>query len=127
MSKLMDIFSRSQTYRDDLELFVRLGLPVFDVTDQEWHDLGTVQQGVSAVKVSVLCAPAQFWKFEISNAGDGSKYDIVLETGSGMLVDYWPTVEQICGGMLVISSWVQTMKYDFKTGKRTPVVPAPAK
>jgi len=96
----------AETYDLDLPLFRRLGLKPFKTESRDYIDVGTtIEHNGATVHVSVCCLPAQFWRFEIKNAGDGEpRRNCVISTGSGALVDYWPFIEQILNNMLVIES-----------------------
>lgn len=96
----------ARTYDWDIPLFAELGLKSFVIEERSWDfvDVGTVERNGATVHVSVACAPAQFWRFVIKNAGDGNRKDYVISTGSGNLSKYWPFIEQILDNMIVIKS-----------------------
>lgn len=92
----------SKTYPWDYDIFVKLGLPNFIIKDQDKHLLGVYKHPDyedAFVEISVTCMPAQFWHFKIITAED-QMYNV--DTGSGSLSEYWPSIELILQGMLVI-------------------------
>jgi len=104
----MNVFNEVSTYICDLPLFSKLRLTPFHkhMRDaRDYFDVGTVVHDEATVAVSVCCLPAMFWRFEIKRAGDGTpQRNYVISTGSGTLEDYWPFIEQILTGMLVVES-----------------------
>jgi hypothetical protein len=95
------LFDCGETYDWDLPLFRKLGLQPFDVEVWQKHFVGEVRmENGSTVKVWVECAPAQFWTFEITSGETGDV--TTLGTGSGNLNEYWPFVEKVADGMIVV-------------------------
>ena len=94
----LNIFG-SSTYSEDLNLVQELGLNVLDEVDNGEYYLGEVEGDFYTVKVWVTTAPAQFYQFEIT---DPRGKVIWLNTGSGSLTAYWPSVVLIAQGMLVV-------------------------
>lgn len=91
------------TYGTDIVLFKRLGLKQFrNIPHGAPHFVGDVVTDCGSVKVTVTAWPAQFWRFEITSKE--AKNLTVLETGSGGLAAYWPIVEKILDGMVVVES-----------------------
>jgi len=91
------------TYGTDVVLFKRLGLKQFrDIPHATPYFVGDVTTDRGSVKVTVTAWPAQFWCFEITSKE--SKKLTVIETGSGGLYAYWPVVEKILDGMVVVES-----------------------
>jgi hypothetical protein len=106
-------------YDEDAGLMQSLGLRTTDF-GREWTDLGTVSRKNATIKVEVAATPANFWRFTVTTKESTS--DIVrdriittplpdkvylLSTGTGMFIDYWPTVEMVAGHMLVIDMVAQ--------------------
>lgn len=66
--------------------------------------LGTVSnqpgwQADTLVHIDVCFMPAVFWRFTVhSNTVD--VHNGILSTGSGSLLDFWPTVNQGCAGSI---------------------------
>lgn len=90
------------TYPWDYDLFDKLGLPRFTIKDRNKQLLGVYRHPDyenACVEISVTCMPAQFWHFKIITA-EGQIYNV--NTGSGSLSTYWPSIELIFEGMLVI-------------------------
>lgn len=84
--------------QDDSWLLYQLGLP-FDWRNDGWNyrEIGTINLHDGTVKISCMAIPSMFWKFEIITCED-HKY--TLSTGSGNLVDFWPSVVLVVKGML---------------------------
>jgi hypothetical protein len=98
-----DFFRRARTYKDDLPLFEDLGFDPFDTTSNNEMYLGEYKLpgfDRASIKVSVTCMPAMFWEFEIV-VEDGRT--VVLETGSGKLLDYWPVAMLIARDMIQVT------------------------
>ncbi len=97
----MNIFFKDiKPYSQDLNLFHKLGFDIFNINDHEEHLVGEYKfptDEPSKVKVFVTCMPAQFWRFEILNH---SGEQINISTGSGLLTDYWNSVEKFATGLI---------------------------
>jgi len=94
------ILGPSRAYPADIELFIRLGLKPFSVDSRDEFFVGeyklpNYEEERVSVKIFVTCLPAQFWRFEVQTA-DNEKYEI--KTGSGKLIDYWPSVLLVAEG-----------------------------
>jgi hypothetical protein len=96
-------------YRQDHELLRRLGFdPERKLESHEDNVLGTYEHHYDGkpevayrVTVSVYPMPAQFWTFDIEpETTDGKPCRV--STGSGSLIDYWPTIELLASGMITV-------------------------
>lgn len=103
------------THNGDARLAAELGLadtiesssesPI-GACSEDYVDMGTVDlrypdedEPYARVKVEVWAMPAQFYRFTIDILrGDGRGG--VIDTGSGGLSTYWPTVKMIAEGMI---------------------------
>jgi hypothetical protein len=90
------------TYARDKTLFRELGLKTFSNISGDYYVGEVLFPGGSKIKIWVCAAPAQFWKFEIYDKE--SKRTTIASTGSGGLVDFWPTVKLMAENMFVIDS-----------------------
>ena len=89
----------SSTYDKDLPLFRKLGLEVFRDLPNGTYNLGTVKgKGGGEAEVLVKLWPAMFFGFHITSS-EGEKF--VVNTGSGSLTDFWPSVELVMDSMFV--------------------------
>lgn len=96
-----------RVYGKDAELWAELGLPRRAAAN-EWVDLGTVEHRPGGpdekvwaeIRIEACAMPARFWRFTIEGAIE-DVHPITLETGSGTLSDFWPTVLLFAGGLLV--------------------------
>jgi len=99
--KNMNIFYNG-TYREDYELFDKLGLSRFDTNNKEEIFVGEYKlpyYEYTKIKIYVSFAPAQFWRFYVETE-DGKKINI--ETGSGSLSDYWNMVLKVAEDMFIV-------------------------
>lgn len=94
------LFRNATTYEVDKPLFRKLGFKEFNIGNNDKTLIGTHNVEDFIVSVFVECYPAQFWTFEIEKKETGNV--IELRTGSGVMSEYWNTVELIIGGMLEI-------------------------
>ena len=103
MQKTYRKFHRNNTSQEDIPLFKKLGLtPFSNLTCHQLHYIGEVKEGKSYVKIYVTCEPAQFFDFEFY---DDSHHTLIhIKTGSGCIADFWPTIEKMMQGMLVVTS-----------------------
>jgi hypothetical protein len=94
--------SMYRTSPTDHTIFDKLKLPLFnDINHGQLTHVGdVVVNEVNTVRVFVTCMPAQCWEFEVYNKETDCTYR--LSTGSGTLNNYWPSVELIASGMLVV-------------------------
>ena len=100
----MSLFGATTPYDWDKKLFSELGLEMFSIDDQEWHEIGEhklPEHDQASIKVSVCCMPAQFWKFEIQTE-EGERYKV--QTGSGSLTTYWESIKLIAQNMMVVNA-----------------------
>lgn len=90
--------SMYQLYRADLALVQDLGLaiPAALPTTHEWFTLGEAKRDGWAVTIEIMAMPAQFYRFTVATS-EGARY--VIETGSGTLHSYWPSVLLVAEGM----------------------------
>lgn len=91
------------TYPADLKLFKELGLQPFSIATREKTYIGQhwfPDYKKTSVKIWVTCMPAQFWTFEVTTES-GAIY--LVETGSGLLTEYWDSIEKIATNCLVVS------------------------
>lgn len=98
------ILGEAQTYRTDLELFHELGLKTFKTDNKKELFVGEYKlphYNKANVKISVICMPAQFWKFEVETDED---YKCIIRTGSGTLSDYWNSVIKVAEGRFVVNA-----------------------
>lgn len=99
------MFDTFSTYEYDLPLFQSLKLnPFKDVKSHSTYFVGNVSKifkngGSFSVDITVFGCPAQSWKFKIRSV-EGKEFNI--STGSGRLVDYWPSIELFASGMLSV-------------------------
>lgn len=99
------IFGSATTYTSDFDLFRRLGFKRFSIDDKEYHIVGIYKlpdYNTAEIKVSVMCWPAQFWKFEIKT-NEGTYF--TLTTGSGSLDDFWATMILFAQGMIGVKRY----------------------
>jgi hypothetical protein len=100
-----------RVYDEDRALWEELGLRrVGLVPAGDWIDLGTVEHRPGAedgdselwarIKVEACLLPARFWRFTVTAGEVEDVHPVVLETGSGSLSDYWPTVLHVANGCL---------------------------
>jgi hypothetical protein len=96
------MFNTFKTSPADLGLLRELGLQAYSGSTGQEFFLGevAVDNDGSCVRIWVTGYPAQFWRFWIYCA-DTQKVSRV-ETGSGILRDYWPMAKAIAQGMLVV-------------------------
>ena len=97
------MFNKNVPYDWDLPLFAELKLKPFDAKTWEETFVGDIkiEDGEGGnVKLFVTCVPAQFWKAEIS--WDDRSDKLLLETGSGSLKDYWPTIKDLASRMVLV-------------------------
>lgn len=95
------MFSNSETYFRDKDLFKNLGFDLFNVNHQKEFKVGEYKlddYDTAKITVFVKCMPAQFWRFEIQT---DENISVGLETGSGTLSDYWNIALQFAKGMVV--------------------------
>lgn len=94
----------ASTYSSDLKLFKDLGLEPFkNIAAGAEYFVGEVKfENGSWVKIWVYPMPALFWKFEIYDAE--SKKSTIATTGSGALINFWPSVKLIAENMFVIDT-----------------------
>jgi hypothetical protein len=89
--KAWETLNTAQAYDSDIALLRKLGLKTFKGSTWQPMDLGTAKlEDGSWVKVSVTCAPAQFWSFEVFCAGSFRQY--------------WPLAEAIAQGRIAVDS-----------------------
>lgn len=91
---------QASTYSGDMQLFKQLSLKSFKNISGDYYVGEVLLPNKSSVKIWVYAAPALFWKFEIFDAE--SRKTTIASTGSGKLLEYWPTVQQIANNMFVI-------------------------
>ena len=91
-----------ETYEWDKPLLKKLALNTFKAKNRQKVFVGEYKYVKSNVKVWVTGFPAQFWEFEISNPRH--RDPIIISTGSGSFINYWPFVEKILQGMIVIKN-----------------------
>lgn len=99
-----------ETPQKDLELFNRLGLKPFSIPQRQKHYLSRLYYEGGFVEIGVKGLPALFWEITVVRKNDdGHTVTYVLETGSGALSDFWPTVDMLMDGMLKVSvrQWEQ--------------------
>ena len=90
------------TYSLDLQLFKELKLKPFSGNTHKEIFVGQYKlphYEKAKIKIFVTCMPAQFWRFEVETDG-GQNFEV--ETGSGLMSDFWPSVIKVAEGMLVI-------------------------
>jgi hypothetical protein len=101
--KAWETLNTAQAYDSDIALLRKLGLKTFKGSTWQPMDLGTAKlEDGSWVKVSVTCAPAQFWSFEVFCAE--AKQVTKFSTGSGSFRQYWPLAEAIAQGRIAVDS-----------------------
>jgi hypothetical protein len=100
----MQFFDNYSVYICDVELLEKLKLkPYFDIPVHTEHYIGEAElPNGSKVKLWVQGEPAQFFKAEVYCAE--TKKSFTIETGSGSLSDYWPFIEEMANGMIVVTS-----------------------
>lgn len=99
----MNLFDGFETYSHDLPLLKKLGLKPFKGKVHEKVYVGKYKtEDGSWAEIRVEGAPAQFWEFRIRCSEN--KMITAVSTGSGCLSDYWPFVEKIMDGMIVIEN-----------------------
>lgn len=87
---LADRLMLRETGRRSADGWRILGMALFAYDDTEpWAD----------VLVEVMPMPARFWRFTITPLKKDVQA-VTLSTGSGSLLDYWPTVVLFAGGMM---------------------------
>lgn len=97
---IFDMLGMTETYTEDEKLFNQLKLQPFCFHDQNEHLVGRILSKDGDAEIYVTGMPAQFWRFIIHSNETGEITE--LSTGSGALVDYWPFVEKIMQGMIVV-------------------------
>lgn len=98
------LFNTEIFYVVDLKLATELGLIGKQrkvKEDENWKTipLGTVKFDTATVEIFVQCCPAHFYTFKIKSEETGKEY--TYSTGSGALVDFWPSIKLIADSMLV--------------------------
>lgn len=97
----MNLFNGFETYSHDFPLLKKLGLKRFKGKVHEKVYVGEYKtEDGSWAKIWVEGAPAQFFSFKIYCSE--SKMTTTVSTGSGCLSGYWPFVEKIMDGMIVV-------------------------
>jgi len=86
---------------EDFDLLNELALtqPTLD-EGSEYLGRVLMEDGESWVDVTKHM-PLKCWDFSVFAADGNRQYQV--STGSGDLADYWPTVEQLADGMLIVS------------------------
>lgn len=99
-----NLLMSSHIDEDDLKLLSSLGIKPFTPVDEKEQFVGeygfpypTYEK--AKVKIFVSCLPAQFWRFEITTE-EGLIFNI--NTGSGFLYEFWPSIVLIADGRLNI-------------------------
>lgn len=96
------MFDTFETHQSDLPLFEKLGLKPFKGNTGETLTVGTVKGNSGEVEIRVCGLPAQFWAFTVKCREDGRTTH--LSTGSGVLEQYWPSINLFMENMLVCKS-----------------------
>lgn len=107
-SDMPSLLDEVSTYNQDLVLFRELGLKTFKFKNYEHkrkYHVGNFFNEKGFVKIEVSFYPAMFWKFQVYS--NDSETLTFFNTGSGSLTDYWPFVEQILNGMIVIKEVIK--------------------
>lgn len=103
------------TYATDQPLFQKLGLPIYEsAPNGEWFTVGEAEvryndgEVYALVTVEAFCLPATFWRLTIrpTNPESPDKASILMKTGSGALVDYWPLAEMLARQMVTVEMGV---------------------
>lgn len=93
----------STTSTFDFKLFNKLGFERFSIKNNQQVLIGEYDfpniEGAKA-KVWVNCMPAQVWTIEVTSH---SGIKTTINTGTGSLSDFWPTVVLLADDMIEIS------------------------
>lgn len=120
MARIMQILDGpSQHYAEDRDFLLEHGLRPGNV-NREWTEVGTITRNdvddegqfdepAWSIKIEASALPAKFWRFTITRPrylSESKSYEmetLVLGTGSGKLVDYWPTALNFAWNMLSVN------------------------
>ena len=88
----------------ELDFYKKNNIPLWECKSHETKDLGRIYKAEdgSYIKAIVKPYPALFWEFEIFCAEN--KTITKISTGSGGLINYFPTMKLIAEGMIVVDS-----------------------
>lgn len=91
----------TKPYEEDLILLKSLNLKPFSAKHAEETLVGTYtnEEDDYSIDIYVTCLPAQFFRCMIKSNDLGS---CRIETGSGTLTSYWPSIKLIAEGMISV-------------------------
>lgn len=107
MKSLLDPpYDYPYAHTGELELFEKLGLKPGAAPHGEWQMVGVVAIHDRPITIEVMKMPAAFWRFTLAAWPADNQPVRTMTTGSGTLVDFWPTVLLLHTGMFKVKEGV---------------------